>query len=149
MTIKEKIDSDLKEALKSGDSLSVSILRLLKSAIKNKEIEKSSPLSDEDVLSVLSSQAKQLREAISEYEKAGRHELAEKERKELSVLQRYLPEQLSEEELRKLIAEVIAETGASTPRDMGKVMKTLMPRVKGRADGKVVNQMVKEMLSSG
>ncbi len=148
MTIREKIDSDLKEALKSGDRTGVSVLRLLKSALKNREIEKGRELTEEDILSVLSSQAKQRKESISEYEKAGREDLASKERAELAIIERYLPEQLSEEELLKLIKEVIAETGASSPKDMGRVMKTLMPRVKGRADGKVVNQKVRELLSN-
>ena len=147
MTIREKIDSDLKEALKSGERLSVSALRLLKSALKNKEIEKGKALTDDDILSVLSSQAKQIRESIAEYEKAGREDLASKEKAELAVLQRYLPEQLTEGELQRLIKETIKETGASSPKDIGRVMKALMPRIKGRADGKAVNQMVRELLS--
>ncbi len=147
MTIREKIDSDLKEALKSGDRLSVSVLRLLKSALKNKEIQKGKALTDDDILTVLSSQAKQIRESIAEYEKAGREDLASKEKAELAVLQRYLPEQLTEDELLRLIKETIEETGASSPKDIGRVMKALMPRIKGRADGKIVNQMVRELLS--
>ncbi len=148
MSIKERVESDFKEALKSGDKASVSILRLIKSALKNKEIEKGGELTEEETLSVLNSLAKQIRESIAEYEKAGRSDLLEKEKNDLKVLQKYLPEQLSEQELQGIIQQVIDEVQATSIKDLGKVMKTLMPRLKGRADGKVVNQMVREALSA-
>ncbi len=148
MSIAERVESDFKEALKSGDKASVSILRLIKSALKNKEIEKGGTLTEEETLSVLNTLSKQIRESIVEYEKAGRADLVEKEKKELEILQRYLPEQLSEQELKSIIHQVINEVEAKSIKDLGKVMKTLMPRVKGRADGKIVNQMVREVLSA-
>ncbi len=148
MTLVERIEDDLRTALKSSDKLKVSVLRMIKASLKNREIDKGSPLSDDDVLTVLGSLAKQTKESIKEYERAGRGDLAQKEKEELSVIQSYLPEQLSEEEIERMIHEVIEETAASSVKDMGKVMKVLMPRLKGRADGKRVNQRVREILNS-
>ncbi|NOY39164.1 MAG: GatB/YqeY domain-containing protein [Nitrospirae bacterium] len=145
MSILERIDSDLKVAMKSSEKIRVSTLRMVKASLKNLEIEKGA-LSDEDVIGVLSTLAKQRRESISEFEKGGRQDLADQERAELAVILNYLPEQLSEEELTGIIQETIRETGASSPKDMGRLMKSLMPRVKGRADGKLVSQKVKELL---
>lgn len=144
----ERIEADLKDALKRSDRLKVSVLRMIKASIKNKEIEKGSPLSDEEIISVLTSLSKQRRESIEEFRRAGREELVEKETAELSVLQSYMPEQLSEEELNDIINSAIQESGATSVRDIGKVMKIVMPRVKGRADGKVVNQKVRAILES-
>ncbi len=144
----ERIEVDLKDALKRSDRLKVSVLRMIKASIKNKEIEKGSPLSDEEIISVLTSLSKQRRESIEEFRRAGREELVEKETAELSVLQSYMPEQLSEEELNDIINSAIQESGATSVRDIGKVMKIVMPRVKGRADGKVVNQKVRAILES-
>ncbi|HHN63960.1 MAG TPA: GatB/YqeY domain-containing protein [Nitrospirae bacterium] len=144
----KRIEADLKDALKRSDRLKVSVLRMIKASIKNKEIEKGSPLSDEEIISVLTSLSKQRRESIEEFRRAGREELVEKETAELSVLQSYMPEQLSEEELNDIINSAIQESGATSVRDIGKVMKIVMPRVKGRADGKVVNQKVRAILES-
>ncbi len=144
----ERIEADLKDALKRSDRLKLSVLRMIKASIKNKEIEKGSPLSDEEIISVLTSLSKQRRESIEEFRRAGREELVEKETAELSVLQSYMPEQLSEEELNDMIKSAIQESGATSVRDIGKVMKIVMPRVKGRADGKVVNQKVRAILES-
>ncbi len=144
----ERIEADLKDALKRSDRLKLSVLRMIKASIKNKEIEKGSPLSDEEIISVLTSLSKQRRESIEEFRRAGREELVEKETAELSVLQSYMPEQLSEEELNDMINSAIQESGATSVRDIGKVMKIVMPRVKGRADGKVVNQKVRAILES-
>ncbi len=147
-TLKERIESDLKEAMKASDSLRVSTLRLIKSAIKNKEIDKGSSLGDDEVIQVLSSLVKQRRESVEMYQKAGRKDLAEKEEAEIKIIQSYMPEQLSDEEIREVIAEAIKETGATSMKDMGKVMKTVMAKVKGRADGKKVNEMVRQALSA-
>ncbi len=149
MPLIEKIEEDFKNALKAGEKQRVSVLRLLKAALKNKEIELGRSLTDEDALSVISSQIKQRKDSIAQYEKASRSDLAETERMELEILSSYLPRQLSPEEIEQLIRETIKETGARGLRDMGTVMKALMPKVKGAADGKFVNQRVKEILEKG
>ncbi len=147
MSILERIDSDLKVAMKSSEKIRVSTLRMVKASLKNLEIEKGE-LSDDDVIGVLSTQAKQRRESISEFEKGGRQDLVDLERAELAVILGYLPEQLSEEELTGIIQETIRETGASSLKDMGRLMKSLMTQVKGRADGWLVSQKVKELLGN-
>ena len=155
MSLKEKIQKDLTEALKNKRELEVSVLRLLIAAILNKEKEKRYKLkeekdvllSDEEITDVVSTEVKKRKEAASEYQKGGRQELADKERKESEILQKYLPEQLSEKDLEKLIKEAIAKTGAKEQKDIGKVMAVLMPQTKGRADGGLVSKIVKESLS--
>lgn len=148
MTLQERIESDLKAALKEKDKPRLSALRLIKAAIKNKEIEKGSPLSEEDLIALLSSLAKQRKESIAEFQRGGREDLVLKEEEELRLLKSYLPEELSKEELTRLVKETINEVGASTTADMGKVMKALMPKVRGRADGKEVSAIVREILST-
>ena len=148
MAILEDLNTALKEAMKSRDELKVSVIRMMKASLKNKEIEKMGALTDEDILSTLSTMAKQRRESIEQYTNAGRTDLAEKESQELGIVQSYLPKQLSPEELDALIKNAINESGAKSAADMGKVMKVLMPGVKGVADGKAVNQRVKELLGS-
>jgi uncharacterized protein YqeY len=146
MSLLQKIDDDLKRALKESDSLKVSVLRLAKAALKNKQIDKQEELSDDEIISTLSTLSKQRRESIELFSKGGREDLAEKERQELAILQSYLPKQLTPEELDAVIAEVIKESSASGLREIGKVMRLVMQRVKGAADGKIVNQRVKELL---
>lgn len=145
----QQIDADLKKAIRERDETTKLVLRSVKSAIT--EAQKSGTeqheLTHEEVLRVITKQAKQRRDAITEYEKGGRMDLADKERAELAILERYLPQQLSQTELEQLIQDVIAEVGATSLRDMGKVMSTVMSRVAGRADGKTVNQIVRRMLS--
>lgn len=148
MSLLKRIDDDLKVAMKSSDAVRVSVLRMAKAAIKNVQIEKSRELSDEEILSVLSSMGKQRRESIEQFSKAGREDLAGLERQELSILQSYMPAQLSLEEVEKFIVEAIQESAAKSEADMGKVMKVLMPKIKGLADGKWVNTRVKELLAS-
>lgn len=148
MSILEKIAEDLKKALKSGDKTKLSVLRLVKAAIKNMEIEKGALPTDEDISGVLRSFAKKAKESIGHFSKAGRKDLVEKEEAELSVIQGYLPEQLGEDELRKIIKDVINETGASGPKDLGKVMNPVMAKLKGKADGKLVNKIVREILEA-
>lgn len=156
MALKEKIFKDLIEAVKNKEELRSSVLRMFSAAILNKEKEKRYKtgqekdvyLTDEETLEVLSYEIKKRKEAAIEYERANRHEMAEKEKQETEILKKYLPEQLSEEEVRELIREAIKETGASGQKDMGKVMAALMPKLKGRAEGSLVSQIVKETLTS-
>jgi hypothetical protein len=146
MSIKEKLDQDMKMAQKSGDKTRLNITRLLKSEIKYKEIEKKDNLSDEEVLEVLQTSVKRHRDSIEQFKKGGRDDLVEKEETELKIILEYLPQQLTEEELTSLIDEAIKEVEASSPKDLGKVMKVLIPKVKGRADGKKVNILVSQRL---
>lgn len=146
MSLHQRLDDDLKGAIKRSDGLKTSVIRMVKAAIKNKQIEKRRELSDEEIISVISTLSKQRRESIELFSKGGREDLAEKERQELSILQSYLPSQLTPEELDHLIIEAIKESSAEGVKDVGKVMRLLMPRVKGAADGKVVNQRVMELL---
>ncbi|MEN8263970.1 MAG: GatB/YqeY domain-containing protein [Nitrospirota bacterium] len=148
MSVFEKIEYDLKKSLKSGDKNRVSILRMVKSDVKNREIEKGDPLTDEDIQAILRSFSKKARESIDQFTKAGRDELAEKEKAELAVIQEYLPKQLSEEDVRKTVRDVIDETGAAGVKDMGRVMKSVMAKLKGQADGRLVNNLVKEALEA-
>jgi uncharacterized protein YqeY len=146
MSFLQKLDDDLKVALKASDSLKVSVLRMAKAALKYRQIEKREELSEEDILSVLSTLSKQRKESIEQFSKGGREDLAEKERQELSILQSYLPKQLTKEELDVIIIDTIKESSAEGIKDLGKVMRLIMPRVKGLVDGKVVNQRVKDLL---
>ncbi len=146
MSLLEKIDADLKTALKASDRIRLSAVRLLKAAVKNQQIHKGRELSDEEILSVIGSMAKQSRESIEQFSRGGRTDLAEQEKSELAVLQSYLPAQLSPEELDHIIREAIQEAGATDEKEIGKVMRVLMPKIKGMADGKEVNNRVRELL---
>ena len=146
MQFSEKLSDDYKEALKAGDKSRVSILRMIKAAVKNKEIEKGSSLTDDEIYAILRSFVKRASESIEQFSKAGRTDLAEKEKEELLIMRGYLPRQLGEDEIRKLVKEVISETGASGMKDMGKVMKAVMAKTKGQVDGRLVNTIVKETL---
>jgi uncharacterized protein YqeY len=144
---KDQILQDLKDAMRSGDTRRREALRLLTAAFKQVEVDQRKELTEDDVIGILTSEAKKRREAIEEAEKAGRAELAAQENYELALIQTYLPQQLSRAEIEKYVREAVQEVGATTPKDMGKVMKVLMPRLQGRADGKLVNTIVKEVLS--
>ena len=164
MNLKEKTKEDLKTALKEGKEIEVSTLRLLLSAIFNKEkekryklskqkpefeekdLEKESQLVDEEVIEVISSEIKKRKESILEFGKGQRQDLVEKETKEKEILEKYLPEQLPEEKVKKLVQEAIAKTGAKEIKDMGKVIQEVMPKVKGKADGSLVSRIVKDLL---
>jgi uncharacterized protein YqeY len=146
MSLLRKLDDDLKLALKASDSLKVSVLRLAKAALKNKQIDKGEELSVDEITSTLSTLSKQRRESIELFSKGGREDLAEKERQELAILQSYLPKQLTSEELDAIIAGAIKESSAAGLKEIGKVMRLVMQRAHGVADGKIVNQRVKEML---
>lgn len=148
MSLLQLLDSDLKTAMKESEKVKVSVLRMLKSSLKYKQIEKGKELSDEDILAVITTLAKQRRESIEQFSKGGREDLAEQERQELLVLNSYLPKQLSSEEIDSMIVAAIKETSAVSEADMGKVMRVLMPKIRGVADGKYVNNRVKELISS-
>lgn len=143
----DRISEDMKQAMKNKDKVKLSVIRMIRSAIKYTEIEKQTTLSDEQILDVLTREVKQRRDSLQEFEKAGRQDLVENVQAELEILKQYLPQQLSEQELRNIIQSVIEEIGAKGKSDMGKVMSAVMPKVKGRADGKLINQLVQEYLS--
>ena len=150
MTLFERIDSDLKDAMRAKDTTKLGVLRMLKSALKYGAIEKSgadSDLNDADAVQVIRKQAKQRQDSIESFEKGGRAELAEKEKAELVILNSYLPQQLSAEELAKIVRETITEVGATSKAQMGAVMKALQSKVAGRADGKTLSQEVQKQLS--
>lgn len=148
MSLLQQIDNDLKEALKAGQKERLSVLRGLKSDIKYKQIDLGHEMSDADIIGVLTSASKKRKESIEQFKAGGRVDLVAKEEAEFTIIQAYLPEQLSEDKLRQIIAETIAETGASSPKMMGVVMKALLPKVKGMADGKLVSQLVTELLAN-
>ncbi len=147
--LKDKLQEDMKAAMIAKDEDKLSTLRMLKSALQYAEIAKglNYEATDEDVIDVIGKEVKKSREAIELYEKGGRPELAEKEKKELEVLQSYLPEQMSEEEIRGLVEEAVESTGATSMQDMGKVMGALMPKLKGKADAGMISSLVKKKLT--
>jgi uncharacterized protein YqeY len=147
---KKDLQEELKQSMLARDELKTSVLRMLLSAISYLETSKGGAgyeATEDDVMSSIQKEAKQRKDSISEFEKAGRQDLVDKEQKELEILQKYLPEQLSEKEITKLVEEAIAQTGASTMSDMGKVMGALMPKTKGKADGNLVSKIVREKIS--
>jgi uncharacterized protein YqeY len=148
MALKDRISEDLKEATKASDKLRLSTLRLLKSEIGYKEIEKGEDLEEDEIFALLSSMVKRRREAIEQFRSGGRQDLVDQETKELEILQTYQPPQLSEAELEKLVGEAAAEIGATDISALGKVMKVVMPKVRGRAEGAVVREMVAKCLKS-
>jgi uncharacterized protein YqeY len=149
MGLKEKLQSDLTDAIRSQDAVKSGTIRMLLAAITNEEVAGKSAkvLTDAEVITVLSREAKKRREAVEAYTNAKRDDLANKEKEEAAVIARYLPEQLSEADIKKLIADAIAETNASGPAGMGLVMKVLQPKIAGKADGGVVSSLVKAALS--
>jgi uncharacterized protein len=149
--LKQKLKEELKQSMLARTELKTSVLRMLLSAINYYEIQKGGAgyeATDEDVLTVIQKEAKQRRDSIEEYKKAQRPELADKEIKELEMLQTYLPQQMSEEEIKVLVEDAVKQTGAKSITDMGKVMGVLMPKVKGKADGGLVSKIVHENLNS-
>lgn len=149
--LKQKIQEDLKNAMLAKEAEKLSTIRMLKSALQYFEIQKGGAgyeATDEDVVEVVGREIKKRRESIEMFEKGNRQELADKEKAELEQLQTYLPEQLSEEDVRKLVDEAISATGAATMQDMGKVMGMLAPQTKGKADGSLVSSIVREKLNS-
>ena len=147
MALKDELEADLKSAMKGRDQLRVSVIRMLKSAIKYREIELMKSLDDAGVQTVIGSEVKRRRDAVEQYRQGGREDLASKEEQEIAILQHYQPAQLSEAELARVVDGVIARVGAQGPKDMGKVMKELLPEVQGKAEGKVVSELVKQRLA--
>ena len=147
MKIKDRITGDMKDAMRGREQLKVDTLRMVLSAIKNKEIETKSDLNEAGVISIISTLVKQRKDAAELYRKGDRNDLADKEETEIDMLKDYLPEEMPEEEVVKLVNDVILETGAASMADMGKVMQCVMAKVAGRAEGKVVNELVKRQLA--
>ncbi|WP_415944845.1 GatB/YqeY domain-containing protein [Selenomonas montiformis] len=148
MSLKEQLTNDMKEAMKAHDKDRLAVIRMVRGAVRQQEIDGKKELGDEDVLAVISKEVKMRRDSIEEFRKGGREDLVEKTEAEIAVLMPYLPAQLSEEEIRGLVQAAVEQTGAASPKDMGKVMGVLMPKVKGRADGKTVNAIVRSMLTN-
>jgi uncharacterized protein YqeY len=147
MGLKEQIPEDLKNALRNKKTLELSVLRMLQAALKNKEIDnKKETLTDEVVISVVGAEIKKRRDAVREFEKVNRPDAADQEKAEIEILMKYMPQQMSEDEIRDVVKSAVEETRAESMKDIGKVMKALMPKVKGKADGSIVNKIVKEML---
>jgi len=147
---KAQLKEELKQSMLARDAEKTSTLRMIVSALGYYEIEKGGAgyeATEEDIEAVMQKQAKQRRDSIEQFKAGGRDELVEKETKELELIEAYLPKQMSEEEVKKLVDEAVASTGATSPADMGKVMGALMPKVKGKADGSLVSRLVKEKLS--
>ncbi len=144
--LKEEIFEDLKKAMKARDEVRVRTLRMVIAAIKNKLVDKKD-LGDEDVIEILTKEAKLRKDSIEEYTKADRDDLAQSEKDELEIIREYLPEKMGEDELRTIILEAIDGQNVNSPSGLGLIMKTVMPKVKGRADGKQVNKMVRDILS--
>ena len=147
MALKEQLDADLKAAMKDRDQLKLSVVRMLKSAVKYREIELMKSLDDAGIQAVIHSEIKRHRDSVEQYRSGHREDLASKEEAEIAILQLYQPAQLSPEELAKIVDGVIARVGAQGPKDMGKVMKDLLTEVQGKAEGKVVSELVKAKLS--
>ncbi len=146
MTLTEKLVKDQQEATKAKDRFRLSVIRLLRAELQNSAIAKKGPLDIEEELTILSREVKRRQEALSDYERSGREDLLEDLKKEIAILRTYLPEQLSDAELEKLVRAVVTESGAKTRQEMGKVMGLLMPRIKGKAEGGIVRQMVEKIL---
>jgi uncharacterized protein len=146
MGLREKIDADTKDALKSGAKEKLSTLRMLNAALKNKQIDKRRSLTEEEVVETVRSLIKQRRDSVEQFAKGGRQDLVDKETAEVGVLELYLPQQLSREELEAMVRDAVTRTAAQGAKDMGKVMKALIPLVGGRADGKLVSELVKNAL---
>jgi len=146
MALQERLAADLKEAMRAGDVRRREAIRMARAAIKNAEIAKGGPLSETELLAVIAKEVRQRKESIEEFRKGNRLDLVAKEEEELKVLQLYLPQQMTREEIREAAQRVIAEVGARGPSDIGKVMPRLMAELRGRADGREVNAMVSELL---
>jgi len=147
MALKDQLDADLKSAMRDKDTVKLSVVRMLKSAIKYREIELMKPLDDAGVLQVLGAEIKRHRDSVEQYRAGHRQDLVDKEEAELTVLQAWLPPQLTEAELKAKVDAAVQAVGAKGPKDMGAVMKALLPEVQGKADGKLVSELVKARLS--
>jgi len=147
--IEDRLTEDYKVAMKAGDSQRRDVLRSVRAALKSAAIDKRESLTEDEALAVVTRQAKQRRESIEQFTLGGRDDLVEKEEADLEVIESYLPQQMSAEEIETLVRTVIDEVGATSMRDIGKIMKTIMPRTQGRADGKLVNEVIRSLLGAG
>jgi uncharacterized protein YqeY len=148
MSLEERLVEEMNQALKSNDKLRLSTIRMIRSALKNKEIELRKKLEDEEVVKVIQVMVRKGEESVEQFQAGGRMDLVEKEKKELEILKSFLPQPLSREEILEIIEQSIQETQASSQKDIGKVMKSVIPKIGGKADGKLINQLVKERLSA-
>lgn len=147
MNFLDRLNHDLKEAMRSKDKVRLSVIRMVKGAMQNEAIQfKKDMLTEDEALTVLLREVKQRKDSLQEFEKANRQDLAAKLQEELQILDEYMPEQLSEDELRKIVSQAIEETGATSKKDIGKVMSYVLPKVKGEADGGIVNKIVQQLL---
>jgi uncharacterized protein YqeY len=146
MNLSERLNDDMKQAMKNQDKFKLTTIRMIRASVKNAEIDLKRPLEDSEVLDILSREIKQRKDSLQEFNKAGRDDLAKDVAAEIDIIGVYLPEQLTEEEIKSIVLQTIQETGASSKAEMGKVMSALMPKVKGRADGKLVNTIVQQSL---
>ncbi|REE93051.1 hypothetical protein A8990_102137 [Paenibacillus taihuensis] len=146
MNLSERLNDDMKQAMKSQEKFKLQTIRMIRSSIKNQEIDLKRPLEDAEVLDILSREIKQRKDSLQEFQKAGRDDLAKDVAAEIEIISVYLPQQLTEEEIKLIVQQTIQETGASSKADMGKVMSALLPKTKGRADGKLVNTFVQQFL---
>ena len=147
MSIEERLRQDLKAAMRAGDTMRKTTIRGALAALKNAQVAQNAALAEDDEIAVLSKEAKQLRDAIVDFERGNRDDLVAQASAQIDILQEYLPHALDQQEIVELIRAAIAETGASSPKEMGQVMRVLMPRVRGRADGSMVSQMVRTLLA--
>ncbi|MFD3447686.1 GatB/YqeY domain-containing protein [Microbacteriaceae bacterium 4G12] len=147
MSLLDRLNDDMKQAMKNKEKEKLSVIRMVKAAMQNESIKIQQALNEEEELTVLTREMKQRKDSLLEFEKAGRDDLVDKIKGEIAVLETYLPEQLSEEELTAIIQQVIAEVGATSKAQMGKVMGAVIPKVKGKADGSLVNKLVSQLLS--
>ena len=145
--LQEKLISDLKEAMRSGDKTRLSVIRMIRARLQNAEIAQQKKLDDPDILGLIAKEAKEHRESIEEFKKGNRNDLIDKEEAELSILLEYLPQQISRDEVVSAARQAIEEVGAQGPGDKGKVMQKLMPQLKGKAEGRDINEVVTELLS--
>lgn len=146
MNLSDRLNDDMKQAMKSQDKFRLTAIRMVRATIKNREIDLKRPLDDEEVLEIVGREIKQRKDSLQEFTKAGRDDLAKNVAAEIDIISEYLPKQLTEEEIKVIVQQTIQETGASSKAEMGKVMSALMPKVKGLADGKLVNQLVQQFL---
>ncbi|WP_221565659.1 GatB/YqeY domain-containing protein [Alkalihalobacillus sp. TS-13] len=147
MSLLDRLNQDMKQAMKNKEKQRLTVIRMVKSSLQNESIKLGHELNEEEELTVLSREVKQRKDSLQEFEKAGREDLVENLRQEIAILNEYLPEQLSEEEVNQLVKETIEQVGATSKQDMGKVMGAIMPKVKGKADGGLVNRLVQQNLS--
>lgn len=146
MSLVDRLTADMKQAMKAKEKARLSVIRMIKTSLHNESIKFGRQLSDDEALSVLNRELKQRKDSLQEFENAGRQDLVDEVREEIAIVQSYMPEQLSEDEIRSIIDRVISQVGATSKADIGKVMKAIMPEVKGRADGGLINRLVRSKL---